>query len=280
MAAYFIGKSGKAGIEYLQNTVRNADSAHAEAALSALSEVEPAPDGVSNWLLGALKDDRVPVKWAAIHGLQRLAIKEPVDQIEPLVRHPSDMVRAAAMKYLSWLYPEIAIEYAEALHADPSWIVRDRVIAELDDTEDEKMAKLAVPYALKSLDDPQPYVREDASDLLERIYWEAKSPQELIEGRLDPDPRIRASALRASAHNALDTAPVAIAGALADPERVVRLSALDELFEIYRDNQREPLPEFPEISKWLTDDDPVIREVAEAVTACKDGDTGYYRKRY
>jgi HEAT repeat protein len=279
-AAAVIAQRGESGIRFLLECLPTADTAHTEAALSAMGDLEPAPPEAREFMLRGLNDARPPVLYAAIHALQRQGIREPLPQIEPLVDHDSSMVRSAAMKFLARLYPEIAIKYIALLHADPSWIVRDRVLTELEDTQDERLRELAVPCALKSLDDPHPYVREDAAMLLEDRYWSSLTSQDLIAGLASPDPRIRASAPRVSAHNSLDKASATISEALEDPERIVRINALDELFEIYRDNRNESLPGLPDVSRWLTDDDPVIREAAEAAAAGSEGNHGYYVHKF
>jgi HEAT repeat protein len=279
-AATILSYRGDPGIRYLLDYLPSADTAYAEAVLWAFRDHELESVEVRKAMLCAVNDSRAPVLFAAIYGLSMRDVRDVLPQIKPLIQHESPAVRDAAAKYLLRLFPEIALNHIEALRADPSWIVRERVLEELGNTEDEELAKLAVPYALKSLDDPHPYVREDAAELLEYVYWEVKTPEELNDGRSDPDPRMRASALRASAHNALSASPDVIAIGLADTDRVVRLNALDEIFEIYRDDRRNPPPEMPDVSQWLTDDDPVIREAAEAAAAAMDGDTGFYAHRY
>jgi HEAT repeat protein len=279
-AATILSCRGDTGIRYLLDYLSSADTSHAQAVLWAFRDHELESVEVREALVNAVNDFRPPVLFEAVFGLAMRGVRDVLPNIEPLVQHESAPVRSAAIKYLAMVYPEIAINYVEGLHADPSWNVREGVLTELERTEDEELAKLAVPYALKSLDDPHPYVREDAAELLEYIYWEAKSPKELIEGRSDSNPRIRASALRAAAHNTLETAHDVIASGLADPDRVVRLNALDEIFEIYRENQRHPPPSMPAVPQWIAEDDPVIREAAEAATAAKNGETGFYVHRY
>jgi HEAT repeat protein len=258
-AATILSYRGDSGVRYLLDYLPSADTAHTEAILIAFRDHELEREEVREAMLSALDDSRPQVLYAAIWGLQGRGVRHLLPRIEPLVQHESSAVRSAAFRYLARLYPEIALNYVDALHADPNWSVREQVLTELEDTHDERFGELAVPYALKSLDDPHPYVREDAAMLLEDALWSEKTSQELIAGLTDSDSRIRASALRASAHNALDFAPKAIAAGLEDPERVVQLNALDELFEIYRDNQNEPLLELPDASPWLTDDDPVMK---------------------
>jgi hypothetical protein len=120
-AATLLSYRGESGVRHLLDYLPSADTAHTEAILIAFRDHDLERDEVREAMLSALNDSRPQVLYAAIWGLQGRGVRPVLPRIEPLVQHESSAVRSAAFRYLARLYPEIAINYVEALHADPNW---------------------------------------------------------------------------------------------------------------------------------------------------------------
>jgi HEAT repeat protein len=263
-AAFALTERGEVGINYLLEALLLADTPHTQAALTALGALKPVPEKVRKLLVHALDDDRLPVLFAAIQGLRWAEDRQQIDRVLELRNHESPHVCAASIEYISELFPVMAIDHIESALTDDRYLVRTAMLDELDETEDEELAAHAVPNAWKFVGDPHPDVRSAATWLLEHHYWDTKSPWEIAAERNNADPLIRASAVRASAHNNIESAPEILAKALNDPDRIVRINALEELEELYSAWYKfEVLPELADITRFLNDDDLTIRDAAK-----------------
>lgn len=252
-AAFALAERGVVGINYLLDILRSADTSHTQAALMALGALKPVPEQAHLLLIRALDDDRPPVLFAAIHGLRWAEDRQHFDRILDLLNHESEHVCSAAIHYIARLFPNGAIYLIDSALADDRYLVRMSMLDELDETEDEELAEHAVPNAWKFVGDPHPDVRAAATWLLEHNYWTTRTPWEIAADRSNPDPFVRASAVRASAHKNIEAALNIIATALRDSHRVVQINALEELEELYSSRYRfHTLPELMEINEfWL-----------------------------
>jgi HEAT repeat protein len=270
--AFEIAKLGPRGTQFLLEAYDSADELHARAVLIALASVKPVPPGLSELFTRALNDHRPQVLFAAIESLEAIGERRTFDRIRKYVTHPSSFVRAAAIQYIIGLFPQKALSIVDRGLADESFRVRGAVLDSLDFTDEPELVSRGISVAWRFVGHQHPEDRSAAQLLLEDHYWSNLSPGEIASERVNPDPHIRASALRASAHGEIEKAPEVIAVALSDPDRVVRLNALDEMAELFLHVNAGTLPALPDVAEFFTEEDPVIREAAK--------DAAWLRERY
>jgi HEAT repeat protein len=234
-AACALAEQGEEGIQYLLDAYPTAAASQAQAALIALSLVEPPLDGLAELYLRALDDPRPQVLDSAFHGLGALGIREPVDRIAAYRTHDEEILRSSSFAYLVRVFPQRAIEQLDSAVDDPSWRVRARAFFAVNFSEDEHLIAAGISHAWRYIDDPQSFVRSEANWLLWAHYWDYETPHvDILKERTSTNPRIRASAIRSGLEFHPQYAPDVLPAAHADPERVVRLNALDVIEEIYR----------------------------------------------
>ncbi|MFL5759854.1 MAG: HEAT repeat domain-containing protein [Thermomicrobiales bacterium] len=279
-AACALAERGEEGIQYLVDHYSNADAAHAQAALTGLTFAEPPLEDIADVLTSALDDPREQVVESAIQGLSALRIREPVDRIASYQTHNEEMLRAACFEYFAWVFPPRAIAALDAALADESWRVRAISLMAVNFSEEKVLINAGILRAWWYLDDAQSSVRADANWLLWNHYWKGKTNSKRVKaGRKHPDPRIRASAIRTSLELRARRAPKILPKAFADSSRIVIINALDVMQEIYSTVRHEELPALPDMTPWLTNDDPVIRAAAEEAAEAKAMDEEFHARR-
>ncbi len=177
---------GSAGIEFLWNEAKKADTTRLRAILLALTQPPLELPALRGWLLSLLEDKRPLIIADAIDSLARQESILPLDregkrlpkdnmetlqQIRPLLKHTSPYVRGSALRFMSEFYPEQAVPLLiEALN-DAHFIVRENAADELGELE----AVEALPFLITKLEDPHPDVCqavETAIDMLEALAEE------------------------------------------------------------------------------------------------------------
>jgi HEAT repeat protein len=150
---------------FLIGQVGNPNEDRARGALVGLSFVPTPGADVEAAFVSALDDARPMVIAEALHGLAALGKPAAVERAIPLLAHDSEYVRAAAGRYLARVRPEAGRPALFAALHDPSFIVRESAIDELD----EAQVVAALPSIAALTRDPHPDVREAAQTAYEHL---------------------------------------------------------------------------------------------------------------
>ena len=175
--ARLIRESGSAGVEFLWNEAKKADTTRLRAILLALTQPPLEKPAIKKLLLSLLQDKRQLIVAEAIDSLTRQAEADTLQQVLPLLKHASPYVRGSVLRFMSEFYPERAIPLLiEALN-DAHFIVRENAADELGELE----AVDALPFLRAKLEDPHPHVRQAAETAIEML--ESLAEEEMADAQ-------------------------------------------------------------------------------------------------
>ena len=164
--ARLIRQSGEAGVEFLWNEAKQADTTRLRAIILALTQPPLEELATYEWLLSFLQDKRPLIVAEAIDSLARQGEADAVKQVLPLLKHTSPYVRGSVLRFMSEFYPERAVPLLiEALN-DVHFIVRENAADELGELEALEALE-ALPFLRAKLEDPHPHVRQAAETAIE-----------------------------------------------------------------------------------------------------------------
>jgi HEAT repeat protein len=175
--ASLIEEQGEEGLSFLRQELTKVEEAKDAAKLVGIlfALVKARPDGIAlrDRLLDYLRDSRWRVVLEAIEGLGRLGEKDAIDQVLPLLEHPSPYVQGSVLRFMGRLHSERARPLLIEALKHPHFIVRESAVDELSDLEDAA----AIPDLRPLLKDPHPDVRQAAETTIG--YLEGKSIEEI-----------------------------------------------------------------------------------------------------
>ena len=156
-------EGGADGIHFLLSNLRNAAEPHAKADLLGLSFAAEAltaqqQDEVMAALGGLLDDPRPLVVARAIDCHRHLGVTETRSDIRRLLSHPSPYVVGSVLRFMARHHPDEAIPLLERSLDSPEPIVRENAIDELD----ELGRVTALPRIKALLNDSDKNVRQAA----------------------------------------------------------------------------------------------------------------------
>ena len=163
--ALLIRQKGKAGVEFLWNEAKKADTTRLRATLLALTQPPLEEPALRGWLLSLLEDERPLIVAEAIDSLTRQAEADTLEEVLPLRGHVSPYVRGSVLRFMSEFYPERAVGLLIDALNDAHFIVRENAADELGELE----AVEALPFLRAKLEDAHPDVRQAAETAIEML---------------------------------------------------------------------------------------------------------------
>jgi hypothetical protein len=156
--ADIIASKGKAGIDFLWNKIKDANTEQLQGIIFGLTAIKLAHPQFKDLLINYLNHEHSSIVMEAIEGLIRLEVKEIKNDILNLRYHSSPYVRSSVLHYMSKLYPEEAIPLLIESLQDVDYIVRESAVDELGELE----AVEAIKYLQPLTEDAHPDVRQAA----------------------------------------------------------------------------------------------------------------------
>jgi HEAT repeat protein len=163
--ALSILQHGNVGVDYLYQTIDQADTEELRAILFALAEYSVEPEKLRFLLLNYLDDRRPIIVAEAIDGLCKLGDKDTLDRVLPMLEHPDPYVRGSVLRFVASLHPDRALPLLLEKLKDPDFIVRENAVDELGDLG----IVSAIPYLTPLLEDDSREVRQAAQTAINSL---------------------------------------------------------------------------------------------------------------